>query len=64
MGSCPVSEEEDEEKEPVKARVLQILKETYEIEEEDFLSAEIEIVPAGRARDLRPGQEHDYGLRP
>lgn len=51
VGSCPVSEEEDEEKEPVKARVLQILKETYEIEEEDFLSAEIEIVPAGRARD-------------
>ena len=51
VGSCPVSEGEDEEKEPVKARVLQILKETYEIEEDDFLSAEIEIVPAGRARD-------------
>ncbi len=31
--------------------VLKILKETYGVEEEDFLSAEIEIVPAGQARD-------------
>ena len=41
-----------EEKEPVKAQVLQILKETYGIEEEDFISAEIEAVPAGKARDF------------
>lgn len=41
----------DCEKESVKANVLSILKEKYNIEEEDFLSAEIEIVPAGPARD-------------
>jgi len=41
-----------EEKEPVKANILNILKEKYDFEEEDFLSAEIEVVPAGRARDL------------
>lgn len=41
-----------EEKEAVKANLLQILKEQYGLEEEDFLSAEIEIVPAGKARDF------------
>lgn len=41
-----------EEKDAVKAGVLRLLKESYGIEEEDFLSAELEIVPAGRARDL------------
>lgn len=40
------------EKEPVKAELLRILKENYGIEEEDFLSAEIEAVPAGKARDF------------
>lgn len=39
-------------KDPVKAHVLAILKEKYGIEEEDFLSAELEVVPAGRAREL------------
>ena len=39
-------------KEPVKAFALQLLAEKYGIEEADFLSAEIEVVPAGRARDL------------
>ncbi len=38
-------------KEAVKKGVLSILKETYEIEEEDFISAELEVVPAGRARE-------------
>ncbi len=38
-------------KEGVKAEILEILKETYDIEEEDFLSAELEIVPAGKARE-------------
>ncbi len=47
-GSIPL---ESEEKEAVKANVLKILKEKYDFEEEDFLSAEIEIVPAGKARD-------------
>ena len=40
-----------EEKNAVKANVLKILKEKYDIEEEDFISAEIEVVPAGKARD-------------
>ena len=40
------------EKEPVKAFALKLLAEKYGIVEEDFLSAEIEAVPAGRARDL------------
>ena len=39
-------------KEPVRAFAMQLLKEKYDIDEEDFLSAEIEIVPAGRAREL------------
>ena len=49
-GSIPVSEEEDV-KDRVKANILHILEQTYGIEEEDFLSAEIEVVPAGPARD-------------
>ena len=48
LGSMPLSEEE---KEPVKANVLKFLKDKYDIEEEDLVSAEIEIVPAGPARD-------------
>ena len=38
-------------KEGVKAGILEILKETYDFEEDDFLSAELEIVPAGKARE-------------
>ena len=41
----------NEDKDAVKKNVLRILKEKYDIEEEDFLSAEIEVVPAGNARD-------------
>ncbi len=41
-----------EEKEAVKKGVLKILSEQYQVEEEDFLSAELEIVPAGKSRDL------------
>ena len=40
------------EKDAVKAMLLKILKEKYDLEEEDFLSAEIEAVPAGKARDF------------
>ncbi len=43
---------EGEEKEPVKAGVLKLLREQYGVEEEDFLSAELEVVPAGRAREV------------
>lgn len=39
------------EKSPVKALVLKILKEDYDFEEDDFLSAELEVVPAGKARE-------------
>ena len=39
-------------KEPVKAYALQLLAEKYGMEEEDFLSAEIEVVPAGPAREM------------
>ena len=39
-------------KDPVKAHVLALLADKYGISEEDFLSAELEVVPAGRARDL------------
>ena len=49
MGGKPLK---DEEKEPVKAQLLAILKDQYGIEEEDFISAEIEAVPAGKARDF------------
>ena len=40
-----------EEKDSVKKGILKLLKETYDIEEEDFVSAELEVVPAGRARE-------------
>lgn len=48
VGSIPL---QGEEKDAVKANILKLLKDKYDIEEEDFLSAEIEAVPAGRARD-------------
>ncbi len=49
IGGKPV---QDEDKASVTAGVLAILKEKYGVEEEDFLSAELEIVPAGKARDV------------
>ena len=49
IGSAPLK---DEEKDPVKAQVLAILKDKYGIEEEDFISAELEAVPAGKCRDV------------
>ena len=49
VGSKPLPEEE---KDGVKAGILSILKEKYGMEEEDFLSAELEVVPAGKARDF------------
>ncbi len=45
-------ESEEKKKDSVKKKILAILKEKYEIEEKDFQSAELEIVPAGKARDL------------
>ncbi len=49
FGSIPMLEEG---KETVKGNILKLLKEKYDIEEEDFVSAEIEVVPAGEARDF------------
>ncbi|MCR5666040.1 MAG: aminopeptidase [Eubacterium sp.] len=53
IGSMPLeqAEEDEETKEAVKENILAILKDKMDIEEEDFLSAEIEVVPAGAARD-------------
>ncbi len=48
VGSIPL---EGEEKDAVKANVLKILKDKYGVTEEDLVSAEIEVVPAGKARD-------------
>ena len=39
------------EKEAVSKQILSILKEKYDMEEEDFLSAELEVVPAGKSRE-------------
>ena len=49
IGSMPLK---DEEKDAVKANVLKLLQDQYGMEEEDFISAELEIVPAGAAREL------------
>lgn len=53
IGGRPVViEGDDAPKEPVKQAIVDLLAERYGIEEEDFLSAEIEIVPAGPAREM------------
>jgi aspartyl aminopeptidase len=49
VGSMPV--EDKEAKERVKQNILNLLNEKYGIVEEDFVSAELEVVPAGKARD-------------
>lgn len=49
VGSIPLKGVETE---AVKAQILSILKEKYQVEEEDFISAELEVVPAGAARDF------------
>ncbi len=55
IGSIPLDDSDKEEKErakeKVKANIMNLLAQEYDIEEEDFLSAEIEVVPAGEARD-------------
>ena len=48
LGNMPLVAEE---KDAVKANILKLLKDKYDIEEEDFVSAEIEVVPSGKARD-------------
>ncbi|MCU6748454.1 aminopeptidase [Faecalicatena acetigenes] len=54
IGNRPIEQTENldqAEKDAVKKNVMRILKEKYGMEEEDFYSAELEIVPAGKARD-------------
>ncbi len=50
-GSDSDKETDKPEKDLVKKNILAILKDAYEIEEEDFISAELEVVPAGAARE-------------
>mgnify|MGYP002623623048 CR=1 FL=1 len=56
IGSVPVADEKDKKgekiRERVKENIIRILQKEYGVEEEDFLSAEIEVVPAGEARDF------------
>lgn len=54
FGSRPVAKGDDDKDVPQKAKlnILRMLREAYGIEEEDFVSAELEVVPAGRAREL------------
>lgn len=53
IGSIPLKETAKEKKNEraVKANICKLIKEKYDIEEEDFMSAELEVVPAGKARD-------------
>ena len=51
IGSIPMETEDENVKEKVKANIMNILTKEYGVEEEDFLSAEIEVVPAGEAKD-------------
>jgi aspartyl aminopeptidase len=51
IGSIPAEKKDDDTKELVKANIASILEQTYGVDEDDFLSAEIEVVPAGCARD-------------
>lgn len=51
VGNMPIQEEK-EEKERVKMKILSILKERYGIEEEDFVSSDIEAVPSYKAQDV------------
>ena len=55
VGSRPVGKKDgvtDKEKDAVKKNILDLLKDRYGMTEEDFVSAELEIVPAGKAREM------------
>ena len=52
IGSLPKDDKKKDAKDLVKENILAILKKDYGIEEKDFISAELEIVPAGHSRDL------------
>ena len=50
FGNMPIKD--DDAKQPVKKFIMDKLKKDYGIEDEDFFTAEIQIVPAGKARDV------------
>lgn len=50
VGSIPIQDKEAKDR--VKQNILKLLNDKYKIEEEDFVSAELEVVPAGPARDF------------
>ena len=50
VGSKPIGKSEETER--VKMGIMKILNKKYGLEEEDFISAELEVVPAGKARDI------------
>ncbi len=52
VGNRPLKLDADDKSEPVRAQVMQLLAQQLDIDEEDLLSAELEVVPAGPARDL------------
>ena len=52
LGSIPYYEDKEETKDAVKLNALNLIFDKYDIKEEDFLSAELYLVPAGKARDL------------
>ena len=52
FGSIPKANAKKDEEDPVKQNILDLLKKKYDIDEDDFMSAEIEMVPACKARDL------------
>lgn len=52
IGNRPLAGADKDEKEAVKKNILNILKDYYDMTEEDFVSAELEIVPAGKSRDM------------
>lgn len=49
IGSIPIKDKEAKDR--VKKNILRLINEKYGIDEEDFVSAELEVVPAGKARD-------------
>lgn len=51
VGSIPLKTDDDDESDRVKKNILKLLKDKYDIDEDDFISSEFEVVPAGEARD-------------
>lgn len=52
QGETDSEEEKKEKKDTITANICRILEEEYGFEEEDFISAELEVVPAGKTREL------------